>query len=66
MAFKTIPDTARVTVCNACLRMACVEGDLKCQAAQRETAGVVKLSVGELRSRGSSEKFAYWEKPKHA
>jgi len=64
MSFVRRPDTARVTVCNACLRMGCAAGDLKCSHAER--AGITMMSVGELHSRGNTETVVYWTKKLHA
>jgi len=61
MNFIVPPDTARFTVCNACLRVACASGDLPCSYAPR--AGLTCMSVGELKSRGSTEPLPYWRKP---
>ncbi len=64
MGFIRVPDTARVIVCNACLRMACADGSLQCSYAER--AGRIKLSVGDLYSRGNTESMVYWRKKAHA
>lgn len=66
MTFIQIPDTARLTVCNACLRVGCADGELQCSAAARGTAGTTQMSVGDLKSRGSTEPFLFWKKPVHA
>lgn len=54
-----IPDETIVTVCSACLRACCWQGEFMCDAAR--TAGTVKRTVAELRIGKHGEHESYWD-----
>lgn len=51
------PDTL-VTVCSACLRACCWQGEFMCDSAR--TAGTTQRTVAELRAGNYGEHESYW------
>ncbi len=59
MAKKAKDDQRKVTVCSACLRACCWQGEFMCDAA--DMAGTVQKTVAELRAGKHGEHPHYWK-----
>ena len=56
--YAPLSDDVVVTVCDACLRACCWQGEFMC--ADARTAGTVERTVGELRQGKHGEHESYW------
>lgn len=53
-----LPDDKMVTVCDACMRACCWQGEFMCDYA--DMAGTVERTVAQLRAGRHGENESYW------